>query len=583
MDRQLHRSYRQFYSIRRWLWRRVTPAGALVLWAMVAAGSFTDVQNTMSHQMVGFLGALFLLSMLWALGRRPRLAAVRTLPSNASVGAPVRLRVRLRNLTPRWQRGMAYLEGFPDPRPTVEEFASIEEPGERRRNWFDRRYRFYRWQWLCDRNTRLQTDPQTVPDLPPGGQVEIVAELIPRRRGRLVLLGAEVSRTDPFGLFRRVLRVEDQPDSLVVFPRRLPLPPIPLPGVTRRLQSGGVALAGSVGDSEEFVSVRDYRPGDPLRKIHWAGWARTQRPVVKEFQEEYFVRHALVLDTFGGGPEADAFEQAVSLAASFACTIDRQDSLLDLMFVGARAYVFTAGRGLAHSTQLLEILASVDLQPNGDPQALEELVFRHLGRLSGCVLILLRWDPPRQELLRRLEGRRVPTLTFIVHPTPCPRRDHAPAQRPLDRVRTRRGDSRVPAAPPGSARPPLNRPGARKKRPGPQGDPGRFAMRCGPASGLRTPRCGGTPASRPYCSGRRITTKPTKDLKKMPVARSLESATATLMNTTFAPSRLRCDPPRVLRGRRAGGRPRRDEQRRCEDAKGRLSGDLGQPHCGARQ
>lgn len=420
IDRRLHRSYRQFFAIRRWLWLRITPVGTLVFWSIVIASSFIDVQQTMSHQMVGFLACLFLLSAFWALGRRPRFSAVRSLPANASVGVPIRLRVRLRNLTPRWQRGITYLEGFPDPRPSVEDFALIVEPGEHRRNWFDRRYRFYRWQWLCDRNTRLQATPQPIPDIPPGGEIEFVTESIPRRRGRLTLSGAQVTRSDPFGLFRRVARVEDGSNTLVVYPRRLPLPPVPLPGVTRRLQSGGVALAGSVGDSEEFVSVRDYRPGDPLRKIHWAGWARTQRPVVKEFQEEYFVRHALVLDTFGGGPEADAFEEAVSLAASFACTIDHQDTLLDLMFVGAKAYVFTAGRGLAHSTQLLEILAGVELQPGGDPASLEDLVLSHLGRLSGCVLILLRWDPPRQELRQRLEARRIPTLTFIVNPDPLP-------------------------------------------------------------------------------------------------------------------------------------------------------------------
>src|SRR5690606_24779104 len=137
-----------------------------------------------------------------------------------------------------------------------------------------------------------------------------------------------------------------------------------------------------------FMSVRDYRPGDPMRRIHWAGWARAQRPVVKEFQEEFFVRHALLLDTFAGSPEAESFEDAVSLAASFATTVDERDSLLDLMFVGDQAYVFTAGRGLAHGEQMLEILAGVDLHPTGDPESLDRLVMGHIGNLSGCILIL---------------------------------------------------------------------------------------------------------------------------------------------------------------------------------------------------
>ena len=44
--------------------------------------------------------------------------------------------------------------------------------------------------------------------------------------------------------------------------------------------------------------MRDYRPGDPLRRIHWKSWAKTGRPVVKEYQDEFFVRHGLILDTF---------------------------------------------------------------------------------------------------------------------------------------------------------------------------------------------------------------------------------------------------------------------------------------------
>lgn len=179
-------------------------------------------------------------------------------------------------------------------------------------------------------------------------------------------------------------------------------------------------MAGAVGDSEEFVAVRDYRPGDPLRRIHWAGWARAQRPVVKEFQEEFFVRHALVLDTFGGGPESDAFEGAVSIAASFASTVDQRDSLLDLMFVGDRAFTFTAGRGLAHAEQMLEILAGVDLHAAGRFESLEATVLKHCGAVSGCILVLLAWDEPRRRLRERLAARSVPTLTFVVHHAPPP-------------------------------------------------------------------------------------------------------------------------------------------------------------------
>ena len=153
-------------------------------------------------------------------------------------------------------------------------------------------------------------------------------EFRPLRRGYLRFTGVTVARADPLGLFRAVRPIA-RPESLLVLPRRYPVPPIRLPG-TRKFQPGGVALASSVGESEEFVSLRDYRPGDPRRRIHWKSWARVGKPVVREYQDEFFVRHALVLDTFSRTEPGERFEAAVSVAASLACTLDTGESLLDL-------------------------------------------------------------------------------------------------------------------------------------------------------------------------------------------------------------------------------------------------------------
>ncbi|MBL9137633.1 MAG: DUF58 domain-containing protein [Verrucomicrobiales bacterium] len=426
LDARLHRSYRVFFALRQWLWRHVTPAGALLFWAMLAAGSFTDVGQTMAHHLFGLLFCLLSVALLSVRKPKDAYAVERSLPRHASVGAPMRYRITVHNQTRRWYRGTEFWEGIPDPRPTPLEFSTLVEPEESGRNWFDRRYRFYRWAWLCHRNRRARVDPTPLPDLPPLSSVDLPVELHPLRRGRLSLGPSEIARTDPLGLFRRLAVVKESPAHLMVFPRRFLIPPIPLPGRAQRLHSGGIAFAGSVGDSEEFVSVREYRAGDPLRRIHWAGWARTQRPIVKEFQEEFFVRHALLLDTFAGGPEADAFEDAVSLAASFASTVDQQDSLLDLMFVGDRAHVFTGGRGVAHGEQLLEVLAGVELQPLGDPSSLEQLVFKHSTHLSGCILILLLWDDHRRQLRDRLEAQGIPTLVFVVRKGAPPDSDPLP-------------------------------------------------------------------------------------------------------------------------------------------------------------
>jgi uncharacterized protein (DUF58 family) len=253
-----------------------------------------------------------------------------------------------------------------------------------------------------------------VPPLPPKGSVGVNMELLPLKRGVLRFAGATIARPDPFGLFRAFVKVP-APQSTLILPKRYLLPSFALPG-TMEYQRGGVALASNVGHSEEFVALRDYRRGDPLRHIHWRSWAKVGKPIVKEFEDEFFVRHALVLDTFCDHPLSDMFEEAVSVAASFACTILTQESLLDLLFVGKEAYSFTSGRGLARSDQMLEILASVRPCVDKGFDSLEHLVIQHADNVSGCVCVMLAWDKERREFVRKLESLGVPVLALVIVP-----------------------------------------------------------------------------------------------------------------------------------------------------------------------
>jgi uncharacterized protein (DUF58 family) len=169
-----------------------------------------------------------------------------------------------------------------------------------------------------------------------------------------------------------------------------------------------------VGDSEEFVSLRDYRPGDPLRRIHWKSWAKVGKPVVKEYQDEFFLRHALILDTFSDAAYSEALEQAVSVAASFTCQIQTQESLLDLMFVGTQAYCFTSGRGLAGTDKILEILAGVITCQDKSFDYLTPVVVSRAAQLSSCICVFLSWDEDRQKLVQHLRGLDIPTMVIVI-------------------------------------------------------------------------------------------------------------------------------------------------------------------------
>jgi len=413
LRRVLFRSFGLFHTLESWTIRRFTLSGKVALAALGASAVVgIDTNRTVAYQAFTFLAALLLVALVSSFAFRGRFTTRRALPRFGTMGERLGYRVAVDNSTDRLQSGLVLMEGFADPRPSLEEFMRAREPGEERRNWFDRTVGYPRWAWLLSQNQRAEPVEQPLPTITPRGRVEVSVEIVPTRRGHLRFVTSTIARPDPFGLFK-ACHTTPAPDSVLILPRRYPVPRVTMPG-TRRYQHGGVALATSVGDSEEFASLRDYRPGDPLRRIHWKSWARLGKPIVKEYQDEFFIRHALVLDTFTSSEHSRQFEDAVSVAASFACAIETQESLLDLLFLGPEAYSLTAGRGLARTERMLEVLACVQACTHAPFSGLRRLVIDRHATLSGAICVLLGWDAERQGLIRDLEARGVPTLVLVV-------------------------------------------------------------------------------------------------------------------------------------------------------------------------
>ena len=170
---------------------------------------------------------------------------------------------------------------------------------------------------------------------------------------------------------------------VLAYPRYHTLDALPLP-MGRRYQPGGIPLASVVGDSLEFVGTREYREGDPLRKIDWRSWARLGRPVVREYQEEYFSRIALVLDTFlGKRPrprERARFEAAISTLASVAEHFSRSEEVVDILAAGPDLYEVSTGRSLGYLDNVLDVLACLEPSPAPPFESIGPPLFERLER-----------------------------------------------------------------------------------------------------------------------------------------------------------------------------------------------------------
>ena len=247
LRRFAYRSFRAFAGWQQRVMRRLTPAGQLVLGGLAAAVIVgPNTRLTVAYQAVAFLGALLVVALAGALRRPPALVVRRRLPRFATVGEPLTYPARVANPGPRATPGLSLLEDLGDPRPSFAEFATTPEPDEARRNRFDRAVGYPRWAWLLGLNRRASVEEAAVPPLPAGGEADVRLTLTPRHRGRVTFVGTSVARREPLGL-ARALRPLPGPDTLLVLPKRYPLPPIALPGA-RQDQPGGVALASAIGD-----------------------------------------------------------------------------------------------------------------------------------------------------------------------------------------------------------------------------------------------------------------------------------------------------------------------------------------------
>lgn len=365
-------------------------------------------------QIFCFSLGLVILSFTWTLFRRAHLSATLELPHHATAGEPLRYAVRLVNIGKRKLSSARITQNPPDPRPSYAEYEATPEPGEEERNLFDRKMAYYRWQWLIERKgVFVSQESREAFCLAPRESRRILMEMTPARRGVIQMGDVRALLPDPLGFFQRYSRTTSSPARLVVLPKRHRIPQITMPGSTA-FQIGDEEPSNAIGNAGEFMGLREYRPGDPLRQIHWKSWAHTGHPMVKELEDTFCPRHALVIDTFPGSPDSAVFEEIISVAASFIVGLDRNESLLDLMFIAGKAHTVTAGRGMDRAEKLLEVLAGAEIEHDEQLEYLAQTVIRHREKMTSCLLVLNGWDDSREEFVKTLIKAAIPCVPLIV-------------------------------------------------------------------------------------------------------------------------------------------------------------------------
>lgn len=405
LQKRILRLFRRVSRLSLWFETRFTDKGRIVLGGAISASIFgIDPQQTLAAGLAVILIAALVVAFVCSMRWRPHIEVSRVLPDTVTVGVDTSYCIEVSNQSTSVESDLVFEDRLVGDYPDLALFQeATHETPDSRVNWFDRHVGFPRWLSALRRARGARLRPQALPPLPPGAKLKIMVPLKTIRRGKLVFSHYLLKRPDPFGLFYAQSNHINH-GEVISLPPRYTLAPFQWSS-ERHFHHGGLALAATVGDSEEFIGLREYRPGDPLRHVHWRSFAKHGAPVIKEFQDEFFDRHALIFDHFRGSGSQTDFETAVAITASLIQSERPQDSILDLILIDKAVWRLSAGRGLSNARRILLELAEINASSTDDFSLIAEYLDEYIEQLASVILVTVNWDDDRAHFAANLRRR----------------------------------------------------------------------------------------------------------------------------------------------------------------------------------
>lgn len=221
---------------------------------------------------------------------------------------------------------------------------------------------------------------------------------------------------DPCGLFflKRTYYVYSE---LYVYPRTFTIRRFP-PLAKGILPWFGIETTRASGDEDEFYGVREYKEGDPIKRIHWISTARKNRLIVKQFQRQSFFRATIIFNlgkykNFGEGKERVA-EYIIKIAASLAKYLIERDVSLEIIAHVGEAVHIPFNKGTEHLGNILKFLAVAQAESKVGLSEIFEEFSRRIPNDSNLIVIMLDKDWEYLPNILLLEKRNVSLIPLIL-------------------------------------------------------------------------------------------------------------------------------------------------------------------------
>ena len=205
--------------------------------------------------------------------------------------------------------------------------------------------------------------------------------------------GVELVIRDPAGLFNYKLVLKTKQDIVCVKPKPLPIPKgIAYPIASRSLGLGRSRIRG-IG--QEFMTLREYVPGDDYRFIDWKSYARLRKLYVKEFEKEASLSLVVIIDAsremMKGIMGTTAIEHVARATAGIAKNVLHRGDWISVAIRSGEYLSSGYGRGRYHLYRILSVISSIEWSDNKPRISLSDVVFneiRKIPRRTKTIFIL---------------------------------------------------------------------------------------------------------------------------------------------------------------------------------------------------
>lgn len=227
-----------------------------------------------------------------------------------------------------------------------------------------------------------------VADLPPGAEQRYQYTLLARRRGVYRVGPPTLHGSDYLGLYQFSRRCGPAAE-LLVYPRAIPIPNLWPRSLRGRAPHSSRRRV--IGPSTEFYGVRDYYPGDDMRRVAWKTSARRGKLTVVETQQTESTEAVVVVDlaaaVHAGEGERSTVEYAATLAASLIAEALSRGCHVGLIAVGSEDHSVPVSASPRQQLLILEALAR--MRPDGSA-SLGTVLTQHERFLPpGCTVAVI--------------------------------------------------------------------------------------------------------------------------------------------------------------------------------------------------